>query len=656
MRLAIDSGGTFTDCVSLEAGSLQLTKVFSTPSDPSQAILDAIGRLVPAGADISVRHGTTVGTNAMLERKGARVAFVTTSGFEDTIAIGRQTRQLLYEWSQPQPPALVPPELRFGLRERTSATGEILLSPTPGQLDELCDAVRASGAQAIALSLLFSFANPENERKAAAALARLGLPLSVSHLILPEFREYERASTIVVNAYLSPRVGAYLRNLSNSLTGTYPPGDLHVMQSSGGIIAAPVAIDEPVRTVLSGPAGGVIGAYRIAGLAGFDKVIAFDMGGTSTDVSLIDGRAGGPQITKESSVSGMPVASPMLDIHTVGAGGGSLAYMDAGGILHVGPQSAGADPGPACYGRGDGVTVTDANLLLGRLDPQNFLGGAMTLDEDRARACAGRFATEETIEQFASGVVLLAEVAMEKAIRVISVERGYDPREFTLLSFGGAGPLHACELARALSIPRVLVPIMPGALSALGILLSDTVRDFSRTVMLPFGGQSLEPYFARLEERGRQELGGEGATVRVVRSADMRYYGQGYELNVQAGPHMDRDFHEAHRARYGYSDPSRTIEVVSLRVRFILEAEPVELPRRPLEAGDGGQALLKHRRVHFNGSWHETPVYAREKLRPGDSFPGLALITEYSSTTVLPAGDVVSVDTYGNLLIEVAAK
>ena len=656
MRIAIDSGGTFTDCVSLEAGSLRLIKVFSTPSDPSKAILHAIGRLAPIGGDISVRHGTTVGTNAMLERKGARVAFVTTLGFEDTISIGRQTRQSLYDLSPASPATIIPAELRFGVEERTTATGEILISPTEDQLDQLCDAIRSSNARAIALSLLFSFANADNERRVADALNRLGLPLSVSHLILPEFREYERASTVVVNAYLSPLVGAYLQNLSDSLTSLYPPGDLHVMQSSGGIISAPVAINEPVRTVLSGPAGGVTGAYRIAALAGIEKVIAFDMGGTSTDVSLIDGSAGGPQITKESVISGMPVAVPMLDIHTVGAGGGSLAYVDSGGILHVGPQSAGADPGPACYGRGDGLTVTDANLILGRLDPKNFLGGAMTLDEGRAREAVSRLAAKGMTEAFASGVLLLAETAMEKAIRVISVERGYDPREFTLLSFGGAGPLHACALARALSIPRVLVPIMPGALSAIGILLAETIRDHSKTVMLPFDEQSLEPHFAELEQRGREEFAGRDSAVKVVRSADLRYYGQGYELNVLAGASMERAFHDAHRKRYGYSETARPVEAVSVRVRFILEAEAVELPRQALVSGDGRKAILKQRRVYFGYEFLDTPVYAREALRHGDCFQGPALITEYSSTTVVPPGDTVSIDAYGNLLIEVCSK
>lgn len=657
MRVAIDSGGTFTDCIVLDSGSLRLTKVFSTPADPAQAILASIRNAAPPGSALAVRHGTTVGTNAMLERKGARVAFVTTQGFQDTIAIGRQTRPSLYDWFYAAPACLAPPELRFGVEERTAANGEVLREPSQQELDRLCDAVRASGAEAIALSLLFSFANPGNERKVAAALARLGLPLSVSHRILPEFREYERASTVVVNAYLSPKVGAYLRNLSHALLRPYPECQLDVMQSSGGILPVRQAVEEPVRTVLSGPAGGVIGAHRMAALAGFDKAIAFDMGGTSTDVSLIDGGAGGPQITKESMVSGMPVAVPMLDIHTVGAGGGSLASVDAGGILHVGPQSAGADPGPACYGRGEGMTVTDANLLLGRLDPDDFLGGAMTLDEGRARLCAEKFAPPDQVPQFAWGVLLLAEAAMEKAIRVISVERGYDPREFTLLSFGGAGPLHACSLARALSIPRVLVPVMPGALSALGILLADTVRDHSQTVMLPFDRRALEPYFLQLEQRGRQEFSDGGdAGVTVLRSADMRYVGQGYELNIPAGEGMEEAFHRTHAMRYGYSDPSRPIQVVNVRVRCILAAEPFELPKYETVPGDGRGAMTRHRQVYFAGDYRATPVYRRDKLQPGDRFPGPALITEYSATTVVPPGDIVSVDGYGNLLIEVVCR
>lgn len=655
-RVAIDSGGTFTDCIWLDGGELKVAKVFSTPTHPGDAILAAIHQAAPLGNSVSVRHGTTVGTNALLERKGARVAFVTAAGFEDSIAIGRQARHSLYDWFMPAPPCLVPAGLRFGVPERTSAEGVVLRAPTEQELSDLRESIEKSGAEAIALSLLFSFANPVNERRVAEALEPLGLPLSVSHRILPEFREYERASTIVVNAYLAPKVGSYIRDLGEGLGSAYSDSALHVMQSSGGILSSAVASEEPVRTVLSGPAGGVMGAVRVAASAGLAKVIAFDMGGTSTDVSLIDMTAGGMQTTNELSISGLPIAVPMLDIHTVGAGGGSLAYFDEGGILHVGPESAGAAPGPICYGRGEHPTVTDANLLLGRLDPGNFLGGSLRLDAERTRYWTEKISAPlGSVENFALGTIRLAEAAMEKAIRVISVERGYDPREFTLLSFGGAGPLHACALARSLSIPRVLVPPMPGALSALGILLANHVRDFSKTVMLSYDEGVLEAFFLELEEQGRIAMKREGLAGRMSRSIDMRYAGQGYEVNVPAGDAVPQRFHGLHRKRYGYADETRVIEVVNLRVRFTVEAEPWEFPTQAVRPGDGKQARIKMARVYFGEDPVETPVYARDLLRAGDSFHGPAIVTEYSATTVVPPLDSVLVDEHGNLMIEVAA-
>jgi len=428
---------------------------------------------------------------------------------------------------------------------------------------------------------------------------------------------------------------------------------LRVMQSSGGIVPAKLAAREPVRTVLSGPAGGVIGAWRVARAAGFAKIIGFDMGGTSTDVCLVD--ESGPRTTSEAVVSELPVSVPMLDIHTVGAGGGSLARFDAGRVLHVGPESAGAVPGPICYGRGERATVTDANLLLGRLDAELFLGGAVRLDEGRAREWMARESGPlKDVEELAAGIVRLAEAAMEKAIRMISVERGHDPREFTLVAFGGAGPLHACALARALRIPRVMVPVMPGALSALGILVADVVRDYSRTVMLAAGGD-FEGHFRELEARGAEEFCGEGLAGASERSVDLRYVGQGYELNVPAGDGTLEAFHELHRRRFGYADAGKAVEVVNLRVRMTAKTEAVELPFREVVAGDGSQAVLKTRRIFFDGEWLESKVYGRERLVPGDSFAGPALITEYSATTVVPPGCVASVDGFGNVVIEVRA-
>jgi N-methylhydantoinase A len=385
MRIAIDTGGTFTDCVFLRGGRLEILKILSTPSNPAEAILAALRRIDP-GPRVEIRHGMTVGTNTLLERSGARVALVTTHGFEDVIAIGRQARKHLYNWLATPEPPLVPPELRFGAEERTLWNGEVARAVDPAELQSLAQRVCAARPEAIALCLLFPFANPSNERCVANALGSLGVPLSVSHEILPEFREYERASTVVVNAYLSPKMGRYLGSLEEAVGREFPDARLHVMQSSGGIVSAGLAASEPVRTILSGPAGGVVGAYQVARLAGFERIITFDMGGTSTDVALVDSKMnGGLGTTNESVVAGHPIGVPMLNIHTVGSGGGSLAWFNEGNALRVGPQSAGADPGPICYGKGTRATVTDADLALGRLDPEFFLGGGMP---SRMGSCA----------------------------------------------------------------------------------------------------------------------------------------------------------------------------------------------------------------------------------------------------------------------------
>ena len=655
MRVAVDTGGTFTDCVYILDGELQVLKIFSTPADPSQAVLDALEQ-IGAGRALDVCHGTTIGTNAMLERKGARVAFVTTAGFEDTIAIGRQARCKLYDWFAPIPVCLVTRELRFGVPERLSSQGEILRSPTDEDLAVLVDAVRASGAEAIAISLLFSFANPETELRVEAALRGLNLPISTSHRILPEFREYERASTIVVNAYLAPKMQNYLLHLERRVATQHAGGRVDVMQSAGGIISARLAAREPVRTILSGPAGGVIGACQVARWAGFDRIVGFDMGGTSTDV-FVANVTEGAQRTSEAVVAGVPVSVPMLDIHTAGAGGGSIARFDAGGMLRVGPESAGSDPGAICFGRGTMPTVTDANLLLGRLDAESFLGGGVRLDRQRTeqilREQKGSLATAE---EFAAGILRVVETQMEKAIRVISVERGHDPRQFTLVAFGGGGPLHACSLARALRIPRVLIPAMPGALSAVGILLADAVRDYSRTVMLP--GDSLHnvgDIFTELEQRAAAEFSAEGLQGIAECSVDLRYRRQGYELNVPYDPQAPANaieaFHRLHQQRYGFCDVSKPVEIVNLRLRMIAAGEPYSPPQREPVCGDGNAACYAVRDVYFDGHFIATRLYRRDGLAAGDTIHGPAMVTEYTSATVLPPDCSALVDSLGNLVI-----
>src|SRR5437016_1163654 len=572
LKIAIDSGGTFTDCVWLEKSSLQILKVFSTPADPSQAIADAVAKIAPPATDVLVLHGTTVGTNTLLQRKAAKVAFVTTGGFEDSIEIGRQHRPKMYDFFFEKNPPLAASEMRFGVDERTSAEGEVLRAPSQASLTALAAQIAAAQPQAIAISLLFSFANSQNEKAVAQALEATGIPLSVSHKILPEFREYERGSTVLVNAYLQPVMQRYLHGLQHR-AGQRNRVQVFVMQSSGGITALKTAATQPVRTVLSGPAGGVVGASALARRSGFDKIISFDMGGTSTDVALVDGAA---STTNEAEVAGLPVRVPILDIHTVGAGGGSLARFDAGGALRVGPESAGADPGPICYGRGEKPTVTDANLLLGRLPADQFLGGEFKLDIERTQRLVQQWLKNQgsrlSLEEFCEGVVKVVNANMEKAIRVVSIERGYDPRQFALVAFGGAGAMHACELAHALRIPKVIVPACPGALSALGILISDVVKDHSRTVLLPIRelpAKKLSQLYSELQRSIGAELQKENWKGRVLfeRSCDMRYRGQGYELNLGFASGLLDRFHAEHKRRYGYSSPEREVEIVTVRVR-----------------------------------------------------------------------------------------
>ncbi|HUB17870.1 MAG TPA: hydantoinase/oxoprolinase family protein [Acidobacteriaceae bacterium] len=661
MRAAIDTGGTFTDCVFLERGELRVLKVFSTPADPARAVLDALGQVRPGDA-VDVRHGTTIGTNAMLERRGARVAFIATEGCEDIIAIGRQTRAALYDWFAPVPVCLVPRELRFGVGERVSAEGTVLRSPSENDLAVLARAVGESGATAAAISLLFSFANPETERRIEAALRELGIPISASHRILPEFREYERASTTVVNAYLAPGMQDYLLQLERQVAAQHQGSRVDVMQSSGGIVSARVAVEEPVRTVLSGPAGGVLGACRVAEWAGFDRVIGLDMGGTSTDVFLSDATRGGVSRSRESVVAGMPVSVPMLEIHTVGAGGGSIARFDEGGMLRVGPESAGADPGPVCFGRGTNATVTDANLLLGRLDAASFLGGSVPLDRDRTETIMGeQKGVLPSVEHFCAGILRVVETEMDKAIRVISVEQGYDPRNFALVGFGGGGPVHACALARALRIPTVLIPAMPGALSALGILLADVVRDHARTVMLP--GEAigeLSSMFAELETRARNEFAAEGLAGTAEYSLDLRYAGQGYELNVPwqetVAAKSIGTFHRLHQQRYGFCDEQKPTQIVNLRLRMTAAGERYAPSRRELTPGNGNAACYAERPIYFDGKFLPSRFYQRDQLVPGDAMRGPAMITEYTSATVLPPYCQASVDGFTNLVIRIGAE
>jgi N-methylhydantoinase A len=710
--VAIDTGGTFTDCVWVEDGRFKTLKVFSTPDDPSRAIAEALTRIGAtrkpgAGTTAALLHGTTVGTNALLQRKGARLALITTSGFEDVIEIGRQARPRLYDFFFDRVPPLVRRDLRFGIKERTDAEGLILQRPSEVELARLREELRRADPDAIAISLLFSFANPENEAALADAVKDFGKPLSVSHRILPEFREYERTSTVVVNAYLQPLMQRYMEMLAERVRNQKIEhreelGDgsvaarkrgeprIFVMQSNGGITALESAAREPVRTVLSGPAGGLVGAAAMAARSGFRKILSFDMGGTSTDVAAVQGevRAG-----SQSEVAGLPVGVPMLEIHTVGAGGGSLARFDAGGALRVGPESAGADPGPICYGRGTEPTVTDANLLMGRLRPDRFLGGEFRLDVERARRVTSEWLKKQSsklsLQQFSAGVVRVVNANMERALRVVSIERGYDPREFALVAFGGAGGLHACELAEALAIPTVMIPARPGALSAFGILVSDVVKDYSRTLLWRIGGRApqaiphskLQQEFRKLEAAAQKEFRAERwrGPLQHERSLDLRYCGEGYELNVPARDenkvndrsnkdndrNNDKDsvvarFHREHQRRYGYHHAGREIELVTLRLRArLLTAQPQSQPQSKVARQQTARkpssrvAPVERAPVFLHDETVITPVFEREDLVPGQSMRGPAVITEYSATTVIPPGKHFWVDASENLVIQI---
>jgi len=645
MRIGVDAGGTFTDFVVLSGdGRLSTFKLRSDPKDPARVILTGLEQAahdVAGGARagaragvIDVVHGSTVATNALLERKGARTAIVTTAGFEDLLEIGRQNRAELYNLTpEPQRP-LIPREHCYGVKERAWHTGEIAERPSEAELKRLVTRLRRAGIQSIAICFLHSYRNGANERFVKRALVRTGAYVCASHEISPEFREYERASTTAVNAYVGPLMDAYLRNLENTRGFR-----ISVLQSNGGFLAARDAARHAVRTVLSGPAGGVVGAMESSRAGGFENVLGFDMGGTSTDVSIASGAA---RETTEAAIDGFPIRVPMLDIHTVGAGGGSIARVDAGGLLRVGPESAGADPGPACYGKGEQATVTDAHVVLGRIDA--LLGGTLALDRGRAEAAVGRVARQLKLSLHAAGagIVRVANANMERAIRVVSVERGYDPREFALVAFGGCGGLHACEMASELGIRRVLVPEHAGVLSALGMLMADAVRDYAEGVL---GVVTLETRFVALEKRARRES--PGATIE--RSADLRYRGQSYELKVPwNGAQTAEFFHREHERLYGYSHPQGEVEVVTLRVRARTVLPHPNLIRAPHRRTKEDAAK---RRVWTGGGWKTVPVWQRSQVSRTRRH-GPALVIDYGATTLIPAGWTFHLDAAGNLVVQ----
>jgi N-methylhydantoinase A len=665
-RVGVDTGGTFTDFVFELSGQLEVLKLPSTPQDPSLAIMAGLIKIALIKKtkvdQLEIVHGTTVGTNALLQRKGARTALVTTKGFEDVIAIGRQARPELYNLNVQRPAPLVTDEMRFGVTERVISTGDVLVPLSNADLEEVILKVKRAEAESVAVSLLFSFIRPEHEQRIANALKVLNVPISVSHQIHPEYREYERTSTVVINAYLQPLMGAYLKRLKSHVP------KLKVMQSSGGAISARAAAEEPVRTILSGPSGGVVGAMRVARKAGFENLITFDMGGTSTDVALTT--RDGLRMTNEAIVAGLPVAVSVMDIQTVGAGGGSIARIDEGGSLRVGPESAGADPGPACYGKSLLPTVTDAHLVLGHFAGAGLLGGEFPLDSSRSEKAMAQLAKEMSRAgrrqvgiKAAQGVLAVVNTNMERALRQISVERGYDPREFALLPFGGAGGLHAVDLARALRIPRIIVPRSAGALSAIGVVAADVVRDQSRTVMFEAVAgieKKLERVFRELENNAQAALRREGFPIprqRHERILAMRYRGQSFELEVKSGKgDLVQKFHQSHRVRYGYAQPGNAVEIVSARVRSSGLTTPLPQTRVLAVSRKRQAKASRYADAYIGGKKVRTAIFDRDNLLAKSRLEGPAIVTEYSATTLIPPGSSASVDVFGNLILDVGVS
>jgi len=651
-RLGVDVGGTFTDLVALfPEGTLVTAKVPSTPHDQSAGVMNALSTSeVELNAVNALAHGMTVATNALLERKGARTALVTTEGFRDVLEIARQDRPALYDLTQDRPPPLVPRELRFTAKERMGPKGEITALDEES-LENAVSAIKEAEVEAVAVCLLFAFMHPEHEQRVGEAL-RGALPdvhVSLSSEVLPEFREYERFSTTTADAYLAPRLAAYLKNLASEVKEADAPEPL-VMQSSGGVVRIKDAISDAAGCLFSGPAGGVVGAAFIGVLGGYENLLTFDMGGTSSDVApVVNGEA---QTTTETVVAGVPIKLPMVDLHTVSAGGGSIAWADAGGALRVGPHSAGADPGPAAYGEGgEEPTVTDANLFLGYMADRTTLGGEVVLQRELAEKALEALGEEVDMgsEAVALGVVQVANTEMVRALRVISVERGLDPREFALLAFGGAGGMHACSLAEELGMKTVLVPKAGGVLSALGLAISDLRRDYVRPYLVALEDvkeEEFEEKFKDMENSAAQGL----EDPEYTRRADLRYQGQSFELTVEADAleKLEAHFHDAHEQRYGYRMDDEPVELVNVR---LIATVPVQKPE-PEEPPAEGEAESERREANFDGEWQEIPVLDREKMGKGSEVEGPAIVEFRESTCVVRPGWRGAVDGVGTLVLD----
>jgi N-methylhydantoinase A len=677
IRIGIDVGGTYTDVVGLDAstGRLATHKLESTPDDPSEAISTGLHALLEregwAIGDVAYfAHGSTVATNALLQGKGARVALVTTRGFRDILEIGRQTRPHLYDLQVDKPTPLASRDLRFEVTERIGPDGEIIEPLDERDLLRVVDRIRVSGAQSVAVCLLHGYRFPEHEQLVRRAIARElpHLPMSVAHELQPEFREFERVNTTVVNAFLQPLVGSYVNALSRRLVASGIRCRPYMTQSNGGVISLDTAASQSYRTALSGPSSGVVAASYLASAAGLANVITLDMGGTSTDLGLI--HRGDYAVATSRTVGGYPIKTPMIDIHTIGAGGGSVGWCDAGGLLKVGPMSAGAVPGPACLGRGgDQATVTDANVALGILNAESFLGGRVPVRREFARAALARLAGELGIDpdHAARGLIQVAVANMVGATRVISVQRGHDPRDFTLVPFGGAGPLHGAWVMRELGIPRMLVPETPGLLCAFGLLVTDLRRDFSQTSLRPADSadpDSITSTYEGLERSAEAWLDAEGFRLdrrAIRRTVDMRYRGQNHELpvavpggrlNPTAIATVIDDFYDAHEQAYGYAARGEPAEFVTFRVEALGLMEKAPLQREPVDVMHAPTAAIIGTRRTILDEPRHTSVYDRGALRPGHWLDGPAIIEQMDSTTLVLAGQIARVDGLRNLVVE----
>jgi N-methylhydantoinase A len=673
VRIGIDIGGTFTDFVVFmpSTGQLHTFKIPTSTQDPSQSVLEGLTRILNLKEaknykDLTIVHGSTVATNALLEHKGAKTALIATHGFKDVIQIGRQNRPSLYDFFCDPPVPLIPEEFRYEVVERIDAQGNVLIPLSEQDIDEIIPLLDQNSIESVAICLLFSFLHPAHELKIAQKLRQKGLFVSASCEILPEYREYERTSTTTINAYVSPILDRYLSQLEENISRlSNKSSRLRIMQSNGGQISLNEARINGVRCILSGPAGGVVGCQYIAQFASksvpANKLITFDMGGTSTDVSLIDHE---PKITKEAHIGGYPISIPMLDIHTIGAGGGSIAYVDSGGALRVGPISAGAYPGPACYGNVKAEqaqpTVTDANLVLGRLIPEMFLGGQIRLNPDLAIRAIAQLSQKLGLDiiRTALGIIEIVNTHMMRALRVISVERGYDPMDFSLLAFGGAGGLHAVSLARQLGIPRVVIPPIAATLSAFGMLVADVIKDYSQTVMFsnltPIA--TIKEALIPLTQRATKELQEEGISpeqVIIEQILDMRYKGQSYELPVPFRENPWDEFHAIHQKAYGYSHPDAPMEIVNLRVRALGKIPPIPIRYSENLTSDATHARIGKQRLYLSQDEIEVPLYRGEMLKPGNRIHGPALIARDDTTILLEPTNISKVDHYLNLIISI---